>query len=148
MSQPATPEPAVDAGTDSEIMLGRPDMPEVVAAFEAGPAEWCQVSGLNNQRFDPVPWRFIAEHVWLGFDEDWTIALEDEVKPFVDLDLDPDDDPVLTVLKGHPAISDAWHEDREVYGVDCRGDITVVEFAELVARALVVHHVQARSRFV
>jgi hypothetical protein len=130
----------------TEVILGHLDVPAIVAAFEEGPDDWVQVSYLDDEVLESVSWRFIAEYVWLEFDGQWSIGLGEEVKPYLDLDLHPDDDPVLSVLRTHPAIRDAWHEDREVYAVAQRAPLTVRDFGELAARALVAHHRSVRSK--
>lgn len=118
--------------------------PGVAAAFAAGPRLWRQVSHLDDGQLDPMTADELAGHVWLELDDDgWTIGLDDEVKPYLDLDLDEADDPVVTVLRAHPAVGDAYHEDREVYRVEQHGPLGVDETAELAARALVAHHVHA-----
>lgn len=144
---PASRAPSPGGAYDgTEVVLADLDVPEVVAAFEEGPDTWAQVSHLDGERLDAVPWRFIAQHVWLELDGQWSIGLGDEVKPYLDLDVDPDDDPVLSVLRAHPAVRDAWHEDREVYAIEQRATMTVEEFGTLVARALVAHQRYVRDR--
>lgn len=130
----------------TEVILAQLDLPEVAAAFEEGPDDWVQVSYLDDEQLESVSWRFIAEHVWLEFDGQWSIGLGDEVKPYLDLDMDPDEDPVLSVLRTHSAVGNAWHEDREVYAIEQRAPMTVRDFAELVARALVAHQRYVRSQ--
>lgn len=120
-------------------------LPGVAAALAAGPSVWQQVSYLDDP-LGPMAVDELAEYVWLERDHGWAIGLGDELKPYLDLDLPEEDDPVVAVLKSHPAVEDAYHEDREVYRVEQRGPISTEEFAELAARALVSHHVDALRR--
>lgn len=121
-------------------------LPGVAAAFAAGPPLWRQVSYLDDPPLEPTTPEDLAAFIWLEYDDGWTIGLGDEVKPYVDLDIPEEDDPVIHVLQSHPAVKDAYHEDREVYRVEQRRPISSEEFAELTARALVSHHVQAAAR--
>ena len=121
-------------------------VPGVAAAFAAGPELWRQVSYLDDTRFGPTTAAELAAFIWIEDDEGWTIGLGDEVKPYVDLDIDEADDPVISVLEAHPAVEEAVHEDREVYRIEQRQPISTEEFAELAARALVSHHVHAAAR--
>ena len=130
----------------TEVILGHLDVPGVVAAFEEGPDDWVQVSYLEDEQMESVSWWFIAENVWLEFNGHWSMGLGDEVKPYLDLDMDPEVDPILSVLRGHAAVQDAWHEDREVYAIEQRAPITVRDFGVLVARALVAHQRFVRSQ--
>ena len=130
----------------TEVILGHLDVPEVVAAFEEGPDDWVQVSYLDDDQLESVSWRFIAENVWLEFDGQWSIGLGDEVKPYLDLDMDPEVDPILLVLRSHPDVRDAWHEDREVYAIEQRAPMTVRDFGVLAAGALVAHQRFVRSQ--
>lgn len=139
------PTRAGEPNEGTEVILGHLDVPEVVAAFEEGPDDWVQVSYLDDEQLGSVSWRFIAEYVWLEFDGQWSVGLGDEVKPYLDLDMNPEDDPLLSVLRTHSAVREAWHEDREVYAIEQRAPMTVRDFAELVARALVAHQRYVRS---
>lgn len=121
-------------------------LPGVAAAFGAGPQLWRQVSYLDDTQFEPTTAEELAAFVWIEHDEGWAIGLGDEIKPYVDLDIDEADDPVISVLKNHPAVREALHEDREVYRIEQRRPISTEEFAELAARALVSHHSHAASR--
>ena len=120
-------------------------LPGVATALAAGPPVWQQVSYLDDP-LGPMPVAELAEHIWIEDHDGWGIGLGDEVKPFLDLDLDEDDDPIIGVLRAHPAVADAYHEDREVYRVEQRRPIGAEEFAELAARALVSHHLHALRR--
>ncbi len=120
-------------------------VPGVAAALAAGPEVWRQVSYLDDP-IEPMPVRELAAYVWVGHDADWSIGLGDELKPHLDLDLDEAEDPIIGVLLAHPAVADAFHEDREVYRVETRRRISTEEFAELAARALVSHHVHVAAR--
>lgn len=122
------------------------DLPGVAAALAAGPPQWRQVSYLDDP-VGPAPVDELAAYVWLSRDDDdWELAVGDEVKPYVDLDVDEEGDPVLGVLLGHPAIDSAWHEDREVYRATASAPMTLEDFATLAARALVAHHLDAVRR--
>jgi hypothetical protein len=89
-------------------------LPGVAAAFAAGPPLWRQVSYLDDTRFEPTTAAELAAFVWIENDQGWAIGLGDEVKPYVDLDMDEAHDPVIGVLENHPAVGEAFHEDREV----------------------------------
>jgi hypothetical protein len=117
-------------------------LPGVVAALATGPAVWHQVSYLDDP-LEPTTPEELAAFIWVENHEGWGIGLGDEVKPYLDLDLDEEDDPVIDVLKDHPAVEDAYHEDREVYRIEQRRPLSTAEFAELATRALVAHHVHA-----
>jgi hypothetical protein len=121
-------------------------LPGVAAAFATGPRLWRQVSYLDDTQFEATTAEELAAFVWIENDEGWTIGLGDEVKPYVDLDIDEAVDPVITVLKNHSAVSDAFHQDREVYRIEQRRPISTEEFAEIAARALVTHHMHAATR--
>ena len=121
-------------------------LPGVAAVFAAGPDVWRQVSYLDDPLGSTTA-EELAEFVWLEHDDDgWAIGLGDEVKPYLDLDVPEEDDPVVAVLRNHPSVEDAYHEDREVYRVELRRPLSTEEFAELAARALVSHHAQAVAR--
>lgn len=121
-------------------------LPGVAAAFAAGPQLWHQVSYVGDDQFGPTTAQEIAHFVWIENHQGWEIGLDDEVKPYLDLDIDEADDPVIAVLKAHPSVEDAFHEDREVYGIEHREPLSTEEFAVLVARALVSHHVHVAAR--
>lgn len=120
-------------------------VPGVAAAFAAGPRHWRQVSYLDEP-MDPAAVDELAGFMWVEKDDGWTLAVEDEVKPYVDLDVEEARDPVLRVLEAHPAIGSAWHEDREVYRAMASRRITLEDFAALAARAVVAHHLEAVHR--
>ena len=123
-------------------------LPAVAAAFFQGPPVWQQVSYLDDPLgpLEPMSVEELARYVWLERDHGWAIGLGDEMKPYLDLDLPEEEDPVVRVLREHPAVADAYHEDREVYRVEQRRPIGTEEFAELAARALVSHHVHVLRR--
>jgi len=135
-----------DADGESHRLSELITLPGVAAAFALGPQLWRQVSYLDDTQFDPTTPDELAAFMWIEKDEGWAIGLGDEVKPYVDLDIDEADDPVISVLEAHPAVEDAFHEDREVYRIVQRQPISTEEFAELAARALVAHHVHAAAR--
>lgn len=121
-------------------------VPGVAAALAGGPQLWRQVSYLDDAPLEPTTPEELAAFIWVENDDGWAIGLGDELKPYLDLDLDEPDDPVIRVLKAHPAVADAFHEDREVYRIEQRRAIGTEEFAELAARALVSHHVHVATR--
>lgn len=121
-------------------------LPGVAAAFAAGPELWHQVSYVGDDQLEPTTAQEIAHFVWIENHQGWEIGLDDEVKPYLDLDIDEADDPIVAVLKAHPSVEDAFHEDREVYGIEHREPLGTEEFAVLVARALVSHHVHVAAR--
>lgn len=138
---------AVADDASSHRLVDLLSSPGVASALAAGPQLWRQVSHLEDERFDPVPVEELAEFVWLERDhEGWSIGLGDEAKPYLDLDTDEREDPVIAVLRSHPAVHDACHEDREVYRTAQHRPLGAADFAELAARALVSHHVAAASR--
>lgn len=133
------------AGTDqrlSELI----HLPGVAAALAAGPAQWKQVSCLEDD-VGPCAIDELVEYMWIvtSPDREWEVAVGDEVKPYLDLDVD-EPDPLVEALAGHPLVTDAWHEDREVYLAAVEPGMTVEEFAALGARALVAHHLDAVRR--
>jgi hypothetical protein len=122
-------------------------LPDVAAALAEGPRRWRQVSHLETAAFEPTTAQELAAFVWIEQDDEgWTIALGDEVWPYVDLDMDEAVDPVIEVLVSHPGVEGAFHEDREVYRIEQRRPLGTGEVAELAARALVSHHVRAAGR--
>ena len=121
-------------------------LPGVAAAFAAGPQQWHQVSYVGDDRLEPTTAQEIAHHVWIEHQQGWEIGLGDEVKPYLDLDIDESEDPIIGVLEAHPSVEDAFHEDREVYGIEHREPLSTEELAVLVARALVAHHVHVAAR--
>jgi hypothetical protein len=145
--RPGDPE-AVDEESGSHRLVELLSLPGVAAALAEGPPVWQQVSYLDDPLgpLEPMPVEELAEYIWLERDHGWAIGLGDELKPYLDLDVPEEEDPVVAVLKSHPAVEDAYHEDREVYRVEQRGPISTEELAELAARALVSHHVDALRR--
>lgn len=136
----APPAESVREDDGSVTLLDLLREPGVAAALAGGPARWRQVSHLS-ERFDPMGIEEVVGYVWLECEDDgWSIGLGEELKPFLDLDLDELDDPAVAVLRGHRDVDEAWHEDREVYRVRTRHPLGVIEFAGLAARALVSHH--------
>lgn len=121
----------------------------VASAWATAPPEWAQVAYLDDPAgpLGPVPSQELAGFVWLARDGDeWQVAVGDEVKPYLDLDAPEDDDAVLRVLRSHPAVAEAWHEDREVYVVRPRHQMPLDRFARLAARALASGQVAAARR--
>jgi hypothetical protein len=121
----------------------------VASAWATAPPEWVQVAYLDDPSgpLGPMPAHELAGFVWLARDGlEWQVAVGDEVKAYLDLDAPDDEDPVLRVLRGHPAVTEAWHEDREVYVVRPSHELPLERFARLAARALATGHVQAAAR--
>jgi hypothetical protein len=149
-SQADRPRPSADAGMQpqrqSHRLVDLLHVSGVSTAIAAGPERWRQVSYLDDEPMEPVRPEELAEHIWLERFDAWEIGLGDEVKPYLDLDIDEESDPIVRVLADHPAVADAYHEDREVYRVEERRPIGVEEFAALAARALVSHHIHVAER--
>lgn len=122
------------------------DRPEVAAAVAEAPSMWRQVSYLEDE-LEPVPLTELAEDIWVSLDgEGWTVAVGDELKPYLDLDVDEEDDPLVQALVAHPAFAIAYHEDREVYRAEPPVSLPVEEFAALAVRGLTRHHLAAVER--
>ena len=135
------PAPEVDA-TISDLL----HLPAVAEALAQAPSHWRQVTYFD-QAFDPVPLTDLVDHVWVLDDEDgWSMALGDEVKPLVDLDVEESDDAALAVFVADARVSDAPAEDREVYRVETSTPLTTDDFAVLAVRALTAQHLQAAAR--
>jgi hypothetical protein len=120
-------------------------LPGVAAAFGAGPQQWRQVSYLDDTQFEATTAEELAAFVWIEHDEGWAIGLGDEIKPYVDLDIDEADDPVISVLQNHPAVREAFHEDREIYRTNSDGPSAPKSLLRS-ALALVSHHIHAATR--
>lgn len=134
------------AEVHDQLLSDLAELPAVAAALAEAPEVWRQVSYLDDE-LDACAFGELIEFVWIETspDREWAIAFGDEVKPYVDLDVD-DPDPLLEVLLAHPLVSDAWHEDREVYRAVVEPAMTVEEFAALGTRALIAHHLDAVRR--
>ena len=106
-------------------------LPGVAAAFATGPPLWRQVSYLDDTQFEPTTAEALSAFVWIENDEGWSIGLGDEITKPVrrPRDVGEADDPVISVLMNHPAVRDAFHEDREVYRIEQRRPISIEEFA-------------------
>lgn len=104
------------------------------------------MSYVGDDRLEPTTAQEIAHHVWIEHQQGWEIGLGGEVKPYLDLDIGESEDPIIGVLEAHPSVEDAFHEDREVYGIEHREPLSTEELAVLVARALVAHHVHVAAR--
>lgn len=142
-------QPASDLDADSVRLVDVLGDPAVVSAWATAPPSWVQVAYLDDPSgpLEPAPAAALAAYVWLARDgEEWQVAVGDEVKPYLDLDAPEDDDAVLRVLRSHPAVAEAWHEDREVYVVRPRHTMPLDRFARLAARALASGQVAAAGR--
>ncbi|WP_323793992.1 hypothetical protein [Nocardioides sp.] len=139
--RPERPEPARE---EVDVTLAElRDLPSVAQALAAAPPQWRQVTYFDDA-FDPTDLPWLADYVWLTTEDDgWGLGLGDEVKPYVDLDMDESDDPVLTVFTADPRVATAYHEDREVYRVETGTPMTTEEFAVLAIEALSAHHLRA-----
>jgi len=144
---PRDPQPDHDLGPEVDATISDLlHLPAVAEALAEAPSRWRQVTYFD-QTFDPVPLTDLVDHVWVLDDEDgWSMALGDEVKPLVDLDVDESDDAALAVFLADARVSDAYHEDREVYRVETSTSLTTEEFAVLAVRALTAQHLQAAAR--
>lgn len=138
----ATPGSDVDEWLLADLLT----LPGVRQALGDGPDRWRQVAYLHDETFDPVAPTELAQFIWIQRDDDWSLALGDEVKPFIDLDVPEDDDAVVQVLREHPEVNEAWHEDREVYAVASRRTLATETFAALAVRALVAGQRAAARR--
>lgn len=148
-ARPDRPGPEDGAQYDGSYRLDElAGVPGVAAALAEGPPQWRQVSYLDapSGPLEPMPVEELVRYVWLEHDNGWALCVGDELKPYLDLDLPEEDDPIVRVLKEHPAVEDAYHQDREVYRVEHRRPVAAEDFAQLAARALVSHHLQVLGR--
>lgn len=146
-AQPVQPAPDLDA--DSVRLVDVLGDPAVVSAWATAPDHWAQVAYLDDPSgpHEPASAAGLAAFVWLVRDgEEWQVAVGDEVKPYLDLDAAEDEDAILAVLRSHPAVAEAWHEDREVYVVRPHHSLPLDRFARLAARALASGQVAAARR--
>lgn len=127
--------------------------PEVAAAWADMPDPVAQVSFLDQFEDGAWPKAEFAQYVLISRDSvqvtgtaDWTISFADEAYANLDLDIEDDDDPLLDVLRADPAVTDAWHDNREVYTAVARADMPEASFAALAVRAIVAHHQAVRDR--
>lgn len=141
--------PLVPTGADmtlSELL----DRPAVRHAWDAAPAVWHQVSYLVDEEDLSLEAAEVADHVWIisGAETQWhwSVAVGDELKPLLDLDVDQDADPLIATVSAHPAVAEVDHVDREEYAVVLRAPMTLDEVAALAVRGLVAHHLDAVRR--
>lgn len=142
---PDQPDPDASSVRLAQLL----DDQTVMSAWATAPPEWTQVAYLDDPAgpLAPAPADDVANYVWLARDGlDWQIAVGDEVKPYLDLDAADAEDPVLRVLRSHPAVVEAWHEDREVYVVRPSHELPLERIARLAARALATGQVEAAAR--
>ena len=139
-----SPSRAVEEADEVDSKLAElRHLPGVAQALAAAPPQWRQVTYFDHT-FEPTDLDWLADYVWITTEDDgWGLGLGDEVKPFVDLDMDESDDPALTVFAADPRVAEAFHEDREVYRVATRTPLTTAEFAVLAIQALSAHHLRA-----
>lgn len=134
--------PDVDA-TLSELM----GLPGVAEAWRSGPDVWRQVSYLDDEDDLSMPAREVADYAWVTCsDGEWSVAVGDELKPLLDLDLPGDQDPLVTTLAAHRGVAQVHHSDREQYDVVLSAPVRLAELASLAARGLVSHHLEAVRR--
>lgn len=125
----------------------------VQRAWSAGPAVWQQAAHVKGGDDLQLSAAEVADHVWIGRDPgrlrgappEWSVAVDDELKPLLDLDLVEEQDPLVRVLAEHPSTTDVAHVDREVYCFAERHPMTLEEVAVLAARGLIAHHRAAGS---
>lgn len=126
------------------------DRPAVRQAWDTSPAVWRQVSYLEDDDDLSLEASEVADYVWLLTSDEtqwhWSVAVGDELKPLLDLDVDPDEDPLIATLAGHPAVAEVDHVDREEYAVVLRSAMTLDEIAVLAVHGLVAHHLDAVRR--
>lgn len=141
----------VPTGVDSTLseLLDRPAVQQV---WSSAPRTWQQVSYLGDEGDLALDADEVADYVWVITHDDeseqahWSVAVGDELKPLLDLDVDQDADPLIATLLAHAAVVEALHADREVYEVVVRTPMTVDEIATLAARGLIAHHLDAVRR--
>lgn len=158
---PSGPVASAPAGGDGPVTAGGVDVtlgelmarPELQEIWGSGPAVWRQVSHLGEGDDLDLPAAEVADHVWISEDDDvpsaqtrWLVAVDDELKPLLDLDRAEEEDPLVAVIAGHPAVAEVMHTDREEYLVVTRTSLTLEEVAELAARGLIAHHREASDR--
>ena len=133
-SRPDTPDDVEDVAL-SDVR----DLPAVTAAIAACPTVWRNATWrADPQLTDPSDLDASLDEVldcaWVSRnDGQWQLAVADEVFPLLDLDADEETDPIISALLNHPAVTDAFHEDREVYL--WTADATSVEDAAALALA-------------
>jgi hypothetical protein len=121
-------------------------VPAVAAELASAPDVWRNCSYRDDENPDELdmPLPELLGYAYLGAEDGrWTFAVGDELKPALDLDADEDTDAVLATLRAHPLVTDAFHEDREVYIAEVADALPVEQAAALAARALVAGHLQA-----
>ncbi|UUZ60448.1 hypothetical protein [Nocardioides sp. B-3] len=138
---------------DVDLTLGALlDRPSVRQARDAAPAVWQQVLDLVEEVDLSMEASDVAELVWLTTDDaahgpwHWSVAVGDELKPLLDLDVPEDQDPFVATVSAHPAVADVAHVDREEYAVVLRSPMTLDEMAVLAVHGLVAHHRDAVRR--
>jgi hypothetical protein len=122
-------------------------LPEVAEAWKSAPERFEQVTFLDDVPDGGWPKADVPQyvHIEAAYDE-WSVAVADELFANLDLDADPDDDPMCQVLQADPRVVRVWHSNREVYTAKTSGAVTAESFAALAVRGLVAHHLGARAR--
>jgi hypothetical protein len=116
----------------------------VAAVLPDAPAAWRNCTS-RDVDFDPDDLDLPLDHVLSVVSASaerghWGFFILDEVWVTLDLDVDEDIDPIITTLRGHPAVRDAEHLDREVYVFDPLSSISAAQGAALVIQALLAGH--------
>lgn len=142
------PQPTEHPTEDIDVTAAKlAHLPQVRAAVDAGPAVWEQVSYLDQLTGGAMPAAEALEHIHLTRHEGaWSLAVDDDLFPVLDLDVPEEADAALQTLRSHPGVADAWHEDREVYAVEPAAPLDLPDFAGLAVRAIVAHHLDAVRR--
>lgn len=152
LPEPVRADPDATSARLSELLHD----PAVAAGWAAAPAYWVRVTDPDDpdNRHDPtgdvVPASVLARHVRVALEvaeeSEWHVVVEATAQPFLDLDATDDDDAVLGVLRAHPLVAEARHEERGVYVVRLHRAVALDRFARLAARALAAGQVHAASR--
>lgn len=150
--EPVRADPDATSARLSELLHD----PAVAAGWATAPAYWVRVTdpddpdGRHDPTDDVVPAAVLARHVRVALqvaeESEWHVVVEAAAQPFLDLDATDGDDAVLGVLRAHPLVAEARHEQRGVYVVRLHRAVALDRFARLAARALAAGQVQAASR--
>ncbi len=149
LPSPPVSQMGIDA-TLAELL----DLPVVAQAWNIGPEVWRQVAYLDEDDDLALPATEVAHFIWvstLGTHHspmDWSLAVGEELKPLLDLDVEAEEDPIIRTLLDNPAVAEAVHSDREQYDVVLRAPLALGDMAALAARALIAHHLDAVRRLV
>lgn len=119
------------------------DDPRVVEAWRGAPVVWRNCSFLDEE--DPseldMPLSELVDLAWVSFDDGWwELGIADEWFPSLDLDADESQDAAVATFVAHPAVVEAYHEDREVFRFRTQGDFDRIDAAALAVAALRAGH--------